>query len=237
GVECAAWLGLSQIFWPRYRIAPKFETPLSVRYWPISACCDRHEPARRGLSWWRVIYQDLLSSLAFFQNLVCALDRLQNSPMKHLSAPLKWTDRDCFSMAMNEATHEQLKAFCKLGDEYLDRCQYEEAVGQYNFAWDLIPEPKNDWHAATWVLAAIGDACFLGGFFVSAKEALQYAMTCPDAIGNPFLHLRLGQVLFETGELERAADELIRAYMGGADEIFANDDPKYLAFLKSRADI
>ena len=34
-------------------------------------------------------------------------------------------------------------------------------------------------------------------------------MTCPDAIGNPFLHLRLGQALYERGETDRAADVLM----------------------------
>ncbi|WP_095184647.1 M48 family metallopeptidase [Pseudomonas sp. Irchel 3H9] len=136
---------------------------------------------------------------------------------------------------LDELTHEQIKAFCQLGDEHLDGGDFKAAIGQYNLAWELIPEPKNNWEAATWVLAAIGDACFQGGFFTSAKEALEYAMTCPDAVGNPFLHLRLGQALYEKEETDRAADELMRAYMAAGDEIFDNDDPKYFAFLKTRA--
>ena len=48
-------------------------------------------------------------------------------------------------------------------------------------------------------------------------------------------HLRLGQALLEQGEQDRAADELIRAYMGGGPELFERDDPKYLAFLSTRA--
>ena len=60
-------------------------------------------------------------------------------------------------------------------------------------------------------------------------------MHCPDAIGNPFIHLRLGQCQFELGNPDRSADELMRAYMGGGPEIFGNDDPKYLEFLSTRA--
>jgi hypothetical protein len=62
-------------------------------------------------------------------------------------------------------------------------------------------------------------------------------MTCPGGLGNPFLHLRFGQILFESGDHDLAADELIRAYMGAGDEIFENEDPKYLNFLKTRAKI
>jgi hypothetical protein len=59
-------------------------------------------------------------------------------------------------------------------------------------------------------------------------------MHCADAIGNAFLHLRLGQSQFELGSLDRAADELARAYMAAGREIFDSDDEKYLAFLRTR---
>lgn len=60
-------------------------------------------------------------------------------------------------------------------------------------------------------------------------------MTCPDALGNPFLHLRLGQAQLNLGNEDRAADELMRAYMGGGPEVFEIEDGRYLAFLKTRA--
>jgi hypothetical protein len=71
--------------------------------------------------------------------------------------------------------------------------------------------------------------------FKGARKALEFALHCPGAIGNPFLHLLFGQVLLETGDPDWAADELMRAYMAEGAEIFANDDPKYLMFLGTRA--
>ena len=56
-------------------------------------------------------------------------------------------------------------------------------------------------------------------------------MHCPGAIGNPYVHLRLGEAQFELGEIQRAKDELARAYMGGGPEVFEGDDPKYLRFI------
>lgn len=135
---------------------------------------------------------------------------------------------------LEKALHTQITKLCADGDKEAARGEYKAAIAEYNKAWKLIPEPKNDWEASTWILAAIGDVCFLGGFYDSAKKALRYAMTCPDAVGNPFLHLRLGQVQFETQDLDASADEF---YMGGGDEIFASEDAKYLAFLKTRAKI
>jgi tetratricopeptide (TPR) repeat protein len=136
---------------------------------------------------------------------------------------------------LDAAAHEAIKAHCAKGDQLAEAQAFKEAIAEYNKAWALVPDPKNDWNASTWILAAIADADFLAGDKTSAREALQYAMTCPDAIGNPFLHLRYGQVLLDAGEPDAAADELIRAYMGGGPEIFAAEDPRYLDFLKTRA--
>lgn len=138
---------------------------------------------------------------------------------------------------LDTTTLEQIKALCANGDELAKKNVFEAAVAEYNKAWALVPDPKNDWNASTWILAAIADACFLGGYKTSAMEALRYVMTCPGAVGNPFLHLRYGQVLFDAGEADQAADELMRAYMGGGAEMFAPEDSRYLEFLKTRADL
>jgi hypothetical protein len=105
---------------------------------------------------------------------------------------------------------------------------------KYGAAWDLLPEPKTQWEAATWILGTIGDVSFQSGDFGAGRDKLSLAMQCPDAIGNPFLHLRPGQCQFELGSLDRAADELARAYMAEGTEIFGDEDPKYLDFLKTR---
>ena len=84
---------------------------------------------------------------------------------------------------------------------------------------------------------AVGDANFLGGDYTAGRDNLSNAMRCPGAIGNPFIHLRLGQCQLELGNADRAADELMRAYMGGGEEIFDGQDPKYLAFLRTKADL
>jgi hypothetical protein len=130
--------------------------------------------------------------------------------------------------------HDRIKALSAEGDLLAERMQFENAIGRYNEAWELIPDPKNDWAASTWLLAAIGDACFLGGFFTSGREALRYALTCPGGVGNPFLHLRLGQCEFEHGEMEGAAENLCRAYMLEGKQIFDSESPKYFDFLKTK---
>jgi tetratricopeptide (TPR) repeat protein len=134
---------------------------------------------------------------------------------------------------LSDDLHDQIQALCAKGDSLAQNDQLPAALEQYWAAWDLLPEPKTQWEAATWILAAIGDANYLGEDFVAGRDNLSMAMRCPDAIGNPFLHLRLGQCEYELGNLDRAADELTRAYMGAGAEIF-EDAEKHFAFLKTR---
>jgi tetratricopeptide (TPR) repeat protein len=138
------------------------------------------------------------------------------------------------SEELSPAIYNSIKVYSAKGDQLAAAKSYEEAISEYNKAWDLVPDPKNQWNASTWILAAIADAAFLGGYKTSAREALQYAMTCPDAVGNPFLHLRYGEVLLDAGEEDAAAEELMRAYMAEGDEIFSTEDPHYFEFLKTR---
>jgi len=113
-----------------------------------------------------------------------------------------------------------------------DRQSFGEARSAWQRAWDLLPEPRERWEAAAWLLTAIGDAYFLEGKYAEALEPLQRAVSCPGGLGNPFLHLRLGQVQFELDSVPRAKDELARAFMGGGDQLFVKEDAKYWRFIR-----
>lgn len=131
-------------------------------------------------------------------------------------------------------THQRIRILCAEGDSLADRSQYPAALERYWAAYDLLPEPKTAWAAATWILAAIGDANFQKKDFKAGRDSLATAMGCPQAVGNPFLHLRLGQCQFELGDLDRAADELVRVILAVGPDLFENEDPKYFEFLRTR---
>lgn len=136
---------------------------------------------------------------------------------------------------LDPTLHSRIVAIAAEADRRADEAKFYEALVLYNDALALVPEPKTKWNASTWLLGSIGDAAFQGNYYETARDALQDAMLCPDAIGNPFLHLRLGETEFELGDSERAVDELMRAYMGAGKDIFEHEDPKYLALLREHA--
>ena len=78
--------------------------------------------------------------------------------------------------SLDDPTHMEIKRLCSLGDEHSQRSEYDEALGHYWKAWDLLPEPKTEWEAATWILAAIGDANFASGNYEAGRDNLSNAM-------------------------------------------------------------
>lgn len=136
-------------------------------------------------------------------------------------------------MQLSDEVHQKIEILSKEGNTLADKGKYHEATEKFITALDLLPEPLEQWEACTWLLTAIGDMNFMQGSYEYAKRALSDAMHCPNAIGNPFIHLRLGQSQYELGNKERAADELARAYMGAGKEIFETEDTKYFEFLKT----
>jgi tetratricopeptide (TPR) repeat protein len=135
---------------------------------------------------------------------------------------------------LSDESYALIKTLCDDGDALAADENYPEALKKYWEAFDLVPEPKEIWEATLWILAAIGDANYLTGDYEAGRDNLANAMHCPDAIGNPFLHMRLGQCQFELGNLDLAADELTRAYALEGEELFLGEPERYLTFLKTR---
>ena len=140
--------------------------------------------------------------------------------------------------AMEEEQFLSIQSACSKADSLLEEGTRESTIHAfraYAEALDILPEPTHSWHAGGWILSRMGECYFRVGSFEQAQDLYADLMWYPGAIGNPWIHLRKGQINFELGEMERAGDELIRAYMGGGKEIFALEDPKYYEYLKTVA--
>lgn len=134
---------------------------------------------------------------------------------------------------LDDTTYEQITQLAAVGDAFVEDGKYAQALEQYHEALALLPPPMPQWEAATWLLTALGETYFFNRQYEQARQVLQAALQCPDGLGNPLIHLRLGQVQFELGNMDRAQDELVRAYMGGDDEIFEDEEPKYFDLVKT----
>lgn len=133
--------------------------------------------------------------------------------------------------------YADITLLCNQGDELIKLDKLEEARSKYVSALKLLPENRNNWEAATWIYVAVGDIHFRLGNYDKCFKCFYNAVQCPKGLGNPFIHLRLGQMYFEQGKMSKSADELTRAYMGAGMDIFMEDDPKYLNFLEKNIEI
>jgi len=138
------------------------------------------------------------------------------------------------ALNLDDAVHQRIKELCDEGDELAEDDEYDEAIGKYREALFLLPRPIEKWDAATWIYMAIGDALFLKGDYLAAAKPLRDVMFCPGAEENGFIRLRRGQIAFEKGNLPIAEKELAEAYRLEGENVFSEDNPKYLEFLKSK---
>jgi tetratricopeptide (TPR) repeat protein len=130
-------------------------------------------------------------------------------------------------LKLDNQVYQAIERHCTEGDRLTEAGDFELALAEYQQAWALLPDPQRAWEAATWIKIAIADACFFAERYVEAEEALSFAQTCPGGLGNPYVDLRLGQVLFEQGETEAARECLERAYQEGGEPLFEGEDDKY----------
>jgi len=121
------------------------------------------------------------------------------------------------------------------GNILADHGQFSEALDMFEQAWKLVPEPKQHWEASTWLLASMGDMCFLMEQYLHALDPFRKLLgeDFPQATETAFIQLRTGQCYFELDMMDQAAQHLTAAYTQEGPEIFEGEDPKYLKFLKS----
>ncbi|MCW8193322.1 tetratricopeptide repeat protein [Proteobacteria bacterium 005FR1] len=121
----------------------------------------------------------------------------------------------------------KVKQLCYQGYQRYDAGDYQQALRAFYQAWLLLPKPQTQWREAGWALTAIGDTYFRTRQYSQSCEALRSALVCPVADQSPFVHLRLGQGLYELGEESEALQHLRLAKKLGGPDVFAREHVKY----------
>jgi len=136
-------------------------------------------------------------------------------------------------MPLDDEVHADVMALCDRAEQHASEGEFDLAAPLYQQALDRLPQPIEDFEAATFILTALGDAAFQQGDYEIAVDSLERALRSFRGSGNPFIHLRLGQVLLEMENTERALEELGRALVAGGEEVFSGEDPRYLAAVRA----
>lgn len=136
---------------------------------------------------------------------------------------------------MNELPDDiyaQIQSLSERGNIAMDAGQPEEAIGYWQEALKLLPQPEAQWDAALWLHASIGDAQRSLGDLPAALSSFRQAERSADGYAHPFVQIGLGSTLYELDEKEAATEHLLRAYMMEGADIFEPDGAEYLQHLK-----
>lgn len=139
-------------------------------------------------------------------------------------------------MELSDEVYSKIAELSEKGDNYAEKEQFTSALKQYQEALAMLPEPKTDWEAATWLYVAIGDAWFNKQNLDDAMDAYQKALMSPDGTGNAYIWFCIGQVYFEQDNIPKAKLHFMSAYMLDGNEIFEEENPEYFALIKAEAD-
>lgn len=134
-------------------------------------------------------------------------------------------------MDLDPKLYEVIKDYSAEGEKLFYNGRFSEALKEYKKAFDMIPEPKYQWEASVWLIAAMGDCHFWLKDFDAALECFRKLMAEYEEYGNPFTRLRYGECLYETGNEKLAKEHLLAAYSMEGKELFEECDKKYLSII------
>ena len=157
----------------------------------------------------------------------------------------KITDRNFYSVAkkaltkeeyelcfLSDAISEKVDKLAIEGDDFFDKEEYEKAIEIYKKAIDLVPEPKNIWETKLWFTAAIADSYWSLKKYKESLEYLNESLEVEGGEDNALIRLRRGQVLFELSRIEEAKKDFQIGHKLEGDELFDDEDKKYLKLIK-----
>jgi hypothetical protein len=106
------------------------------------------------------------------------------------------------------------------GKRLEDARRLSDALQSYSKALNLARTQKES-GAEFWLLTVIGDIHFQLKEFAPCRASLMAAVVgFEDGRNNPFVRMRLGQCMYELGEMK--------------EQLFRDEDPKYVSFIKSQ---
>ncbi|MEL7122612.1 MAG: tetratricopeptide repeat protein [Bacteroidota bacterium] len=134
-------------------------------------------------------------------------------------------------MEIEDKTYHNIVALSHQGNDYFDSDEYEAAIKCFKKAFELVPVPKNDYEASSWLLSAIGDCLFFKDKYSEAIAEFKYSETCEGGL-NSFNWLRLGQCYYFLNDTKNARLYLLKAYTMDGEELFSDENQVYLNVIR-----
>ncbi len=142
---------------------------------------------------------------------------------------------------LSEQLEDQIIEIKQQGDNLQMKHHYLKAIEKYEEAIKLMPEPVEQWLYLRVLWLNIAENYWLnaeyksgkGGGYEQALEVYRMIMKLPRSIGKSNYHARIGQIMYQLGNMEKAKDEFIRSYtLSGMKDFDNMHDKKYFDLIK-----
>ncbi len=127
----------------------------------------------------------------------------------------------------------QVVELCNKAVEAQEEERFHASNRDLQKVYDLLPEPKNEWKAYSWLISIMADNHFEQDEYIAAFKKLEEVFTLDDeSTENAYLCLRRGQCALELEYDELAKQFLTRAFELEGKELFEDEHSKYLKLAK-----
>ena len=124
---------------------------------------------------------------------------------------------------------EQVVELCQKGMEQAEIERYVPSNRTFQKVYDLLPEPKQEWKAYSWLRASVADNHFELKEYAEALVLIEEVLEIDaEYKTNAYIRMRRGQCYLELKRADEAKVELKIAYEMGGEEIFEDEYARYL---------
>jgi tetratricopeptide (TPR) repeat protein len=110
------------------------------------------------------------------------------------------------------------------GDSLLEGGKYEAAAKKYIEAFRLLPNPKEQWEVAYWLIKFWGISYYKAKQYGAAINSFESALFYGGAETDAEVFLLLGKSYYLNGDKEKAKVNFKKALQIGGKEVFKGED-------------
>jgi tetratricopeptide (TPR) repeat protein len=127
----------------------------------------------------------------------------------------------------------QVVELCNKAVEAQEEERFHASNRDLQKVYQLLPEPKAEWKAYSWLLSSIADNHFEQDEYQTAFEKFEEVFNLDaESNENAYLCLRRGQCALELENPTLAKELLTRAFELEGKELFEDEHSKYLKLAK-----
>jgi tetratricopeptide (TPR) repeat protein len=138
---------------------------------------------------------------------------------------------------INDADSALIDKLSEEGNMLAEVDDFDGAIKKYEQAMAIVPQPQSEYEASMWLYASIGDMYFSKKDYETSASNLYNSLNSLNGQVSGFVHLRLGQNLFELDQRDKALNHFMTAYMLEGKDIFNGEDKKYFKFLSAKTEL